>query len=374
MSDSKKVIVGHGSYTVPKPEISSYGVTWENLGPSLFYLQQIVSYLSNYNFNILFVGERGTGKEVIADYYIQTTGGGSKNWHTINCAGFNDETLLSELFGHKKGSFTGATEDKDGIFKLIKSGGGIFLDELGAASEKFQAALLRVLQTGQFSPFGSNEVITIPTDVTTISATSEVNKIRPDIVDRFKLIHIPPLRYRKDDIPHLINELIKEFRKAHEEVSLPPHISDAALGFLTSYQWPGNIRELKNALEVAIVLSNIYGEDTLTTALFPTIPMPDTEDTSQKSKIVELPAKSNRIQNGEFFKDWPSEDVEETLVDSHKSAPKIDPFFETTIPKEYKNLFWQYHSTKGVTAKALQKQFPRLGALRTVNDNLKRAK
>lgn len=199
---------------------------------------------------VLIQGDSGTGKELIAEA-IHRHGSGSEGepFVKVNCGAFVDNLLLSELFGHEKGAFTGAVEQKVGRFEQA-DGGTIFLDEIGEISKKAQVALLRVLQEGEFERVGGTE--TRQVDVRVICATNrdleaavESGEFRLDLYYRLKgvLLELPPLHDRKQDIPRLV----RHFAKSHvPEGESPKAFSRDVMEFLASYTWPGNIRELKN--------------------------------------------------------------------------------------------------------------------------------
>jgi two-component system response regulator HydG len=208
---------------------------------------------------ILISGESGTGKEVVARYIhalSERTGG---PFVSINCGALPENLLESELFGHIKGSFTGAVRDKQGLFVAAKAG-TFFLDEVGEMTPATQVKLLRVLQEREVIPVGATEPI--PVDVRIIAATNrdleeEIRRgtFRSDLYYRLNVItlHLPPLRDRLDDLPILIEHFLQTFAsgRGREALQLAPE----ALGALQAYDWPGNVRELENALERAAVLT-----------------------------------------------------------------------------------------------------------------------
>ncbi len=207
---------------------------------------------------ILISGESGTGKELIAREIHLKSGRADGPFVSINCGALPETLLESELFGHVRGSFTGAVRDKDGLFAVAKSG-TFFLDEVGETSPTIQVKLLRVLQEREIIPVGG--VKSIKVDVRLIAATNadlekdvETGKFRADLFYRLNVIplRVPPLRERKDDIPLLV----EHFLKAYSETSGKPMktISAEAFDVLMRYNWPGNVRELENAIERAVIL------------------------------------------------------------------------------------------------------------------------
>ena len=206
--------------------------------------------------NVLITGESGTGKEVVARL-IHTHSGLDGPFVAVNCAAIVETLLESELFGHEKGAFTGASERKLGKFELARDG-TLFLDEIGELALPLQAKLLRVLQEGVFERVGGNQRIT--TNARIIAATNrdlheEVREkhFREDLLYRLNVvaIHLPPLRDRPEDIPLLSEALMaKASKKIHKT---PLHITDGAARALLRYPWPGNVRELENVLTQAMV-------------------------------------------------------------------------------------------------------------------------
>ena len=208
---------------------------------------------------VLIQGESGTGKEVIARYIHNLSGRADGPFMSINCGALPENLLESELFGHVKGSFTGAVRDKQGLFAAAR-GGTFFLDEVGEMPPSLQIKLLRVLQEREVIPVGATE--TIPVDVRIVAATNrdleeEVRRghFRSDLFYRLNVIalELPSLRDRRDDLVLLIDHFFQEL--AAERESAPKALSSEALDAVMVYDWPGNVRELQNALEHAVVLS-----------------------------------------------------------------------------------------------------------------------
>jgi DNA-binding NtrC family response regulator len=210
--------------------------------------------------SVLIYGESGTGKELIARAIHKLSTRKEKPFIRVNCGALVETLLESELFGHEKGAFTGAMKRKKGRFELAHQG-SIFLDEIGDISPNMQLKLLRVLQEKEFERVGSEE--TIQVDVRILVATNknlselvQQGKFREDLYYRLHIIpiYLPPLRERKEDIPLLVNHFVKQLIA---ELNKPAkQITNAAMEKLLNYSWPGNIRELENAIERAIVLSD----------------------------------------------------------------------------------------------------------------------
>lgn len=221
---------------------------------------KLVTKVLNNDISVLIHGESGTGKELIAQAIHFNGSRKSEPFVVVNCASIPRELLESELFGHEKGSFTGAHQRKIGKFELAKNG-TIFLDEIGEMEMALQAKILRVIQQKEFERVGGNE--TIKTNVRIISATNrdlqeavEEKLFREDLYYRLNSfpIHLPPLRDRRSDIIILIEHFIKHF---NEKMNLNiKGVTKHALKILYDYEWPGNVRELENTIERCIILTD----------------------------------------------------------------------------------------------------------------------
>lgn len=221
---------------------------------------KMVSKVLNNDITVLITGESGTGKELIARAIHYNGKRKDAPFVVVNCASIPRELLESELFGHEKGSFTGAHQRKIGKFELAR-GGTIFLDEIGEMEMSLQAKILRVIQMKEFERIGGNEII--KSDVRIISATNRDLKLaveskgfREDLYYRLSSfpIHIPPLRERRRDIVVLIDHFLKHFnQKLGKNIK---NLSKTTLKTLYDYDWPGNVRELENTIERCIILSD----------------------------------------------------------------------------------------------------------------------
>jgi len=219
---------------------------------------------------VLIRGESGTGKDLIARAIHNVSSRCGGPFVTINCAALPENLLETELFGHKKGSFTGAINNKEGLFK-VASGGTFFLDEVGNTSLSIQVKLLRVLEDKKIIPVGETKPIDV--DVRLIAATNadleedvKAGRFRADLFYRLNVIpiHIPPLRERREDIPLLVEFFVGRFcEKSNVSVK---SVSQEALNLLLSYGWPGNVRELENIVERAVLLNR---SDQLESSDFP---------------------------------------------------------------------------------------------------------
>ena len=216
-------------------------------------LREMIQIIAPTNAWILIMGENGTGKELVAKSIHRQSRRSDKAFVEVNCAAIPEELIESELFGHEKGAFTGATAKKRGKFDLA-NGGIIFLDEVADMSLNAQAKILRILQEKKFERVGGTRII--ETDVRVLAATNkdlekemEEGRFRQDLYYRLHVIPllVPPLRERKADIPLLANHFIKEF--SLEESGKQKTITDDALQVLMAHDWPGNVRELKNTIE-----------------------------------------------------------------------------------------------------------------------------
>jgi len=220
-------------------------------------LQAEIGRVASVKTNILITGESGTGKELVARSIHESGNRRDHPWVAINCSAIPHDLLESELFGFVKGAFSGATHNRTGRIEQAQ-GGTLFLDEIGDLDIELQAKLLRVLQEREFSPLGSNQIRAM--DVRIITATNRdlralvgEGRFREDLFYRLDVynIHVPPLRARIADIPLLATAFLKELAT---DMGASAHgFTDEALNVLTQYSWPGNIRELRNAVERALL-------------------------------------------------------------------------------------------------------------------------
>jgi len=359
---------------------------------SLSHLHTLLIDMADAEIDILLIGERGVGKELATRFIVEECR--KKNLVPINCSAIEDAILSSQLFGHEKGAFTGATENHDGLIMAAhKDGSTLFLDEIGDASDRFQAKILRYLETGDFLPVGSNKVKKNK-KVSVICATSKYDSVRSDLRDRFQLVAIPPLRERRNDIPLLIRffwgdlekdelkklegrhkselpaqqEKIKtlkeKIKKSSMDVKMEINsnqihdaakiliknkfdktISKEALSKLKIHSWPGNVRELKRALALAPILCKHRGDNVLRLNDFPNIPSSQgKEDKSQAVKFSDIEIKREALPITTFLK-IPNKQVLD------------DKVFEQIEPKEYRERFWKYCKEKGYTAKEIVAKF-----------------
>ena len=209
---------------------------------------------------ILITGASGTGKELFAQYIHECSNRADRDFVTVNCAALPDTLLESELFGHRRGSFTGAIRDKEGLFK-VASGGTLFLDEIGDMSPALQVKLLRALQEREVLPIGATKPISI--DVRVIAATNadlerkqKTGEFRPDLYYRLSVIpiHVKTLHERPEDIPELSEYFLR--KACNRNHISPKYLSNETQQLFLEYEWPGNVRELENTIERIVILSD----------------------------------------------------------------------------------------------------------------------
>lgn len=227
--------------------------------PALNYALEVAAQVANTDLTVLILGESGTGKEVFSSIIHSLSSRKHNPFIAVNCGAIPEGTIDSELFGHEKGSFTGAVDARKGYFETV-NGGTIFLDEIGEMPLGTQARLLRVLETGEFIRVGSSKVQ--KTDVRVIAASNkdllqlvQLGKFREDLYYRLSTvpIRVPALRDRKEDIHLLFRKFAADFADKYKTASV--QLDEDAKNLLINYPWPGNVRELKNIAEQVSVLS-----------------------------------------------------------------------------------------------------------------------
>ena len=255
--------------------------------PGIESILATISKVAPSNATVLIQGESGTGKELVAKAIHFQSERAEKPFLAINCGALSESLLESELFGHVKGSFTGAVTDKPGLFRSV-NGGTLLLDEIGETSPTIQVKLLRALQEREVIPVGTSTTETF--DARIIAATNKnleeevsAGRFRQDLFYRLNVVEVtvPPLRERKEDIPDLVSHFVTKFARAHN--SPPKPVTTSTLDALVAYSWPGNIRELENTVERSFILA----EDAITPESLPTKihrgGSSDTNDTSLES-------------------------------------------------------------------------------------------
>jgi two-component system response regulator HydG len=245
----------------PRPEAGEEPFEFEGVrgtSPAMEAIFEVLRRVAPTNISVLIEGRSGTGKELLARAIHNNSRRWDKPFRPVNCAGLTETLLESELFGHVKGAFTGAADDRKGLFEVADKG-TLLLDEIGDMAPSSQAKLLRVIEDGIVIPVGSNKPIVV--DVRIISATNqnlarliEEKKFRQDLYFRIKGVNIslPSLRERAEDIPGLIGYFLKE--AAAEVGSKVAGITESAQAALLSYDWPGNVRQLRNCIRTMVVL------------------------------------------------------------------------------------------------------------------------
>lgn len=294
--------------------------------PKMIKLVSMAERIASKDINVLIHGETGTGKEVLAKFIHAASSRYDKPFLAINCGALPENLLESDLFGHEKGSFTGANVQRKGIFELANNG-TLFLDEIGEASLAIQVKLLRVLETGEFLRVGGEKPV--KTNVRIIAATNVdleeavIRKtFREDLFYRLDVVRfvIPPLRERKDDILSLVEYFIQRF---WDEKSRPnPTFSQTCLEAMKNYNWPGNIRELANSVEQALALCD--GEtvlpEHLTRKVTGSVYTHDKEDDNGEV----TPTPMNNVANLVFYQKEELEKMdEENLVQLYKRVEDL---------------------------------------------------
>ncbi len=255
--------------------------------PELQAVFEVVKQAAPTKATVLILGESGTGKELVAQALHEESPRKDKPFVKVNCAALSESLLESELFGHEKGSFTGAIGRKEGRFELA-DGGTLFLDEIGEISASLQIKLLRVLQTREFERVGGTQ--TVKVDVRLVAATNKdlaaevkAGRFREDLYYRLNVVAVtlPSLRQRKGDIPALVSHFIEKYARSYGKTV--KGLAPGTLNALLAHSWPGNVRELENAVERAVVLTK--GAELTADDLPPTLRGPRPKDVAGGSLI-----------------------------------------------------------------------------------------
>ncbi len=291
----------------------------------------LIKTVADSNSSILILGESGTGKELVARALHIGSSRKDAPFVSINCASIPENLLESELFGYKKGAFTGANSDKKGKF-LLANGGTIFLDEIGDMPLYLQAKLLRSIQEREIEPIGSESKIKI--DIRILSATNKIlenlikdGKFREDLYYRLNVVEIPipPLRERKDDIPLLANYFIKKYSERDNRKLMG--ISQEALRLMQSYNWPGNVRELENVIERALLLAktNTIEVNNLPAFLLETEEIPDIHISKWIEAFVKNSAYNGMVYN-KIITHIEKELINKALIHNNRNKVKTSDF------------------------------------------------
>jgi len=238
--------------------------------PAMQAVYRITRRVARSNASVLLLGETGTGKELIATAIHRLSNRGSGPFVRVNCGALSESLLESELFGHVRGSFTGAISNRTGRFEAAHTG-TIFLDEINSTTPHLQVKLLRVLQEREFERVGDTQTIRVDTRVIAASNRDLLQQVdeerfREDLYWRLNVVpvEIPPLRERREDVPELVAHFLNVYSELNDRFVV--HIQPAAMEALQDYHWPGNVRELQNYVERAVVMAD---GDELTVALLP---------------------------------------------------------------------------------------------------------
>ncbi len=230
-------------------------------GPAMQEVYRLTRQVARSNASVLLLGETGTGKELIAKAIHQLSSRGSGPFIRVNCGALAENLLESELFGHVRGAFTGAVDNRTGRFEAAHTG-TVFLDEINSTTPKLQVKLLRVLQEQEFERVGDTQTIRVDTRVIAASNRDllheiEENRFREDLYYRLNVvtIELPPLRDRPEDISALVAHFLELYSRQNNRHQVP-RVEPAAMQALQRYDWPGNVRELQNYIERAVVLGS----------------------------------------------------------------------------------------------------------------------
>jgi transcriptional regulator with PAS, ATPase and Fis domain len=276
--------------------------------PAITTLQEEIVYAARADAKVLITGESGAGKEIVARLIHASSPRSRSPLVTVNCAALSETLLETELFGHVRGSFTGAYRDRVGAFEQANRG-SVFLDEVGETSPRMQGLLLRFLETGEIQRVGSDQIQN-RVDVRVIAATNRAlvdavaNKtFREDLYYRLNVIHlrVPPLRDRVEDIPILLKFFLDQFARQYQ-VDVP-ELSPEALQILSQHPWPGNVRELKNVVERLVVRkrTGAIGQDDLPLEVIRAAPAPQAVSSAPTTRPAADMLFERLVNGGESF-------------------------------------------------------------------------
>lgn len=277
---------------------------------------QLTRQVARSSASVLLLGETGTGKELIANAIHSLSLRNSGPFVKVNCGALSESLLESELFGHVKGAFTGAANNRTGRFEAAHTG-TIFLDEINSTTRLLQVKLLRVLQEKEFERVGDTETIQVDTRVIAASNRDLVGEVaaerfREDLYWRLNVvpIEIPPLRQRREDIPALIAFFLNEYNEANDRYVV--HIEQEAMQALQDYHWPGNVRELQNYVERAVVMAE---GDEMTVQLLPDIVLGGTPERASGGTEADLDSLARQVVLEGLARVDDDEDLYSRIVD-----------------------------------------------------------
>jgi transcriptional regulator with PAS, ATPase and Fis domain len=284
-------------------------------GKAMMEVYRLTRQVARSNASVLLLGETGTGKELIAKALHQLSTRGSGPFVRVNCGGLVESLLESELFGHVRGSFTGAVANRTGRFEAAHTG-TIFLDEINSTTPKLQVKLLRVLQEREFERVGDTQTIRV--DVRVIAASNrdlqelaDKDEFREDLYYRLNVvpIHLPPLRQRREDIPELVGHFLTYYNEENDRYVA--HVEKRAMEALQDYHWPGNVRELQNVIERAVVMAT---GDELTYELLPAAVLGQRTPRSARIRGADLESLTYELVQQGLHSAGPNEDSLHTKI------------------------------------------------------------
>jgi transcriptional regulator with PAS, ATPase and Fis domain len=284
-------------------------------GPAMTEVYRLTRQVAQSNASVLLLGETGTGKELIAKAIHQLSGRAGGPFVRVNCGALTESLLESELFGHVRGSFTGAISNRTGRFEAAHTG-TIFLDEINSTTPKLQVKLLRVLQEREFERVGDTQTIRVDTRVIAASNRDLLEEIekanfREDLYYRLNVvpIHLPPLRMRPEDIPELVSHFLNIYNEENDRYVV--HIERRAMESLQEYTWPGNVRELQNYVERSVVLAT---GDELTCDLLPPAVLGEKRPRNSRLRAADLETLTCELVQQGLATAGPQEDALHTKI------------------------------------------------------------
>ena len=284
-------------------------------GPAMQEVYRTTRQVARSNATVLLLGETGTGKELIAKAVHQLSPRGTGPFVRVNCGALTESLLESELFGHVRGSFTGAVNNRTGRFEAAHTG-TIFLDEINSTTQMLQVKLLRVLQEREFERVGDTQTIRVDTRVIAASNRElleevEQERFREDLYYRLNVvpIRLPPLRARREDIPELVGFFLNIYNEENDRYVV--HIEEKALQALQDYHWPGNVRELQNYIERAVVMAQ---GDELTCDLLPPAVLGEKPRSGSRFRAVDVETLTFELVQQGLVTAGPQEDNLHTKI------------------------------------------------------------